>query len=221
MKLSHPEITTVLDFSKNRVVSLIIENQKFYYNFVMDIVNQINGDDGDSVLSLKDKEVSVKKYCDFIINPIELDINSTSLITKVNSKVEQIAVDEFHFEKTQQMLSQIETIVDDILLDFDANFYCDRLSITQIIKACGIKAEDVSDSFAEKIYNYVNLNREFLGDKLFVFANVRSFISDKEYMDLVETLNAHAFYVLFLENKAYPVVDGENRIIIDADLCEI
>lgn len=221
MKLVHPEVDEILDFDKNPVYTLVIENQEFYYKFICDIMKVCNGESGDCVFSDNDVTISANKYVELITDFIHFDINKSTILSKVNQAIEKISMDEIHFEEAQIILSQIERFMDEITLTFDANFYCDKISISQLIKACGIKAEDDYSKLEDKVYAYMNLANEFLGKILFVFVNFHAYVDDMAFKGFVDTAVMHGYKILFLDNKAYNQTPYEKRIIIDSDLCLI
>lgn len=63
--------------------------------------------------------------------------------------------------------------------------------------------------------------REYLGDRLFIFVNLRNFISNEDYELLITEVANQSFKLLLIESQEYPSVEREKRLIIDNDLCEI
>ena len=63
--------------------------------------------------------------------------------------------------------------------------------------------------------------QEFIGKKLFVTVNLRSYISDKEAELFMQTALLHKFNVFMIENYEHKRLSYEKRFIIDADLCLI
>ena len=119
------------------------------------------------------------------------------------------------------MLAEIERYIYDVSFDFDVEIQCDKISIAQILKAAGIRIISEYDKLTEVLYSYMQLVREFDGDKVFVFVNLRSFIRLEELQNFADTVLAHGYRVLLLDNHAYPSLSMEKRLIVDADLCEI
>ena len=76
MKLVHPDIKNQIIFSENKVNVLTIENKTFFTEFVSELFSQYSGNEGKFILSEDDKELSIPKTCELILNPINLDINN-------------------------------------------------------------------------------------------------------------------------------------------------
>ena len=66
----------------------------------------------------------------------------------------------------------------------------------------------------------MDLEREFEGKELFVLVNLRCLISHEEMQKFAETALTREHLILLIDNKEYPKLSGENRTIIDSDLCE-
>ena len=69
---------------------------------------------------------------------------------------------------------------------------------------------------------YLNMQfyREVLGDRLFIFVNLRSYYNRKDVCDFVNTSIAHKYSLLLIDNKEFPIEECEERLVIDQDYCE-
>lgn len=56
---------------------------------------------------------------------------------------------------------------------------------------------------------------------MFVFVNLREFYNEEDVEKFVNTVVAHKYSILLIDNKEYQKIDCEKRLIIDADRCEI
>lgn len=221
MKLIYPTLQTPIMLSSDCLNSVIIEEPGFFYEIVKDLKEQWEGMDGRAVLSENDEPVEIRKNLELVIDCIDFEINQKTLLTKVLSALERTGRSEDYIEKTQRLLAEIERYIYDVSFDFDVEIQCDKISIAQILKAAGIRIISEYDKLTEVLYSYMQLVREFDGDKVFVFVNLRSFIRLEELQDFADTVLAHGYRVLLLDNHAYPSLSMEKRLIVDADLCEI
>jgi len=73
----------------------------------------------------------------------------------------------------------------------------------------------------EKLIDYMSLVRDLEKEKLFVFVNMRSWFTEEELALFVNTVLAHKFHILLIDNCEYPKLKQEKRFVIDRDLCEI
>lgn len=172
-------------------------------------------------MSENDEPVEIRKNLELVIDCIDFEINQKTLLAKILSALERVGRSEDFIEKTQQLLAEIERYIYDVSFDFDVEIQCDKMSIAQILKAAGIRIVSEYDKLTEILYSYMQLVREFDGDKVFAFVNLRSFVKTDELQDFADTVLAHGYRVLLLDNHAYPSLSMEKRLIVDTDLCEI
>lgn len=221
MKLVYPTIQTILSLPTDRISSLVVEEPGFFYELVCHLKQQWSGMDGNWVLSRHDEPVAISRNMELIIDCVDFDINRKTLLTKVLSALEKTGRDEEHMEHSQQLLAEIERYILDLSFDYEVEIQCDKISVGQILKSAGISIISDFDTLTDVLYSYMQLVREFDGEKVFVFVNLRSFVSQKELQAFADTVTAHEYRVLLLDNKAYPKLREEQRLIVDEDLCEI
>lgn len=125
------------------------------------------------------------------------------------------------YAKTLELIGEIEKYLMDISFDFSCDIQYNKLNIGSVIKASGFEINDSYTSLGEKIIDYMELVTEFVGKKLFLTVNLRSYLSDHEASDFMKTLLSHGYHVIMLESSEHPRLPEESRYIIDADLCEI
>ena len=148
-------------------------------------------------------------------------MNEKRLISKIQNFLEKEALNPDNFNKTMEVLANIEQYVYRLADTFPYELDFTGINISSLIKMCGLSIVDDSISNIEKIYNYMSIVRELLGDRLFVFANIRSYYSDDDMYKFVETVVDHKFKVLLVENYERNILSGTRRLIIDNDLCII
>lgn len=221
MKLVYPTLQTPVLISSDCINSLVIEEPGFFYEMVKDIKEQWEGMDGKAVLSRNNEPVEISTNMELIIDCINFEVNRKNLLTKVLAAMESMARSEEYLEKTQRLLAEMERYIFDLSFDFDIEIQCDKMSIAQVLKAVGIRIFSDYDKLTERLYSYMQLVREFQGDKVFVFVNLRSFIKTEELQDFADTVLAHGYRVLLMDNHAYPRLSVEHRLIVDEDLCEL
>lgn len=207
---------------ENEVVSsLIIEKPDVMYKLIDQLYKSINGEENDIVLSDENTILKISKNVELITTFIPFNINEKRLITKINSLLEQEAVNEIHYYETMNLLTSIEKYVNIIADVLPCNIDYSNINISSLIKMCGISIVDDGVSVIERVFNYMTLVRELLGEKVFVFVNMHSFFDINEMKMFVDTLIAHKFYVLLIDSNEYGKINKVRRVIVDKDLCII
>ena len=73
----------------------------------------------------------------------------------------------------------------------------------------------------EKIVHYIKVVRLLLKKQVFVFVNVRSYLTVRQVEQLIKEAAYQEVQILLIENVMGDCVNSERRCIIDSDKCEI
>ena len=216
MKLVYKDIGHILSFDEGYVNELVVENKKLFFEIVSSIAAQIDGGPGDCVLSIKDRPVELGKYADLTVQFAPFELNRKSLLAKLYSSLEHKALLAENYTQTCNLLSDIERFMLYLSeeLPFDVN--CQRLTVGSIIKAVSPEIDDTDKSALEKIFSYMELDR----DRLFIMVNMRSYFNDSEMESFTESASLHGFRVLLLESTSQSKLRNTQRYMVDEDLCE-
>lgn len=221
MKMVYHSMQSHIMVNPGCVTSVIVENPEYYYEMLWSLARQVKGENGDWVISEDDVLVPAGKKIELIKDVVDFEINKKVLLTKIINAYEKIAMDEIHIDKTMQLLSLIEQYMENLRENYDVDLNYDKITVAQLLKSIGITINASSEKPLEILYSYMKLIREFVGEKVFVFVNLRSYVSTQEFCEFVRTITYHGYQVVFFENKEYPCMQDEIKIVIDNDLCEI
>ena len=220
MKIVHPKINSKIEISEHEISVLVIEEPEFFYELLMDIKSQINNFEGHTVVSVCNEPVSFHKYVELITDPLAIEMNSRTIMKKVLVAMEKCSQEAVYYERTQKLMAEIETYINDLSLNFDTEIECQDVSFQQLLKAAELKVVDEYSRLVDRIYAYMELIREFEGDKLFIFVNLSSYIRKEQLQKFVNTVVGHSFQVLLIDSHDFERLEQENRLIVDCDLCE-
>ena len=210
-----------IELGDDEVYELVIENHRVLYCMLSDIYNQIQGNEGDTVLSDNDDIIKISKNVELITNYIPFDLNEKRLITKIQGLLEREAMNVENFQKTMTILADIERYVYGLAELFPYELDFKGITAASLIKMCGLTIVDDSFSIIERIFNYMSIVTELLGEKLFVFSNIRAYFNDDDMQKFVSTVINHKYKVLLIENCDRKRLEKTRRLIIDNDLCII
>lgn len=204
----------------NDCVNVIVcENPVIYYDMISDLFNI---DHSCFVLSHKDERLEIGKYCDIIINPLELNINNKKNIDKLYSQlIEKMNYNEFFIMKNQLYSSIVQYINK---ISFECNYslnYADNIDIKGLLKLLNVCIEDNSLNFFERINNYMKICNELQSKKIYIFINLKSFLSIDQINNLYKNIIYNKYNVVLFENVDRISLVDEKKIIIDKDGCII
>ena len=124
-------------------------------------------------------------------------------------------------QRTHKLLADLECYLNDLAMEQDVELTYEKLSLNNLLKSVGARVVIDYNKLVERLFAYMDLVRRFEGEKLFLLVNLRSFVSNEDMELFMQTVVAHGFQVLLVDNQAYPLLPLERRRIIDMDLCEI
>ena len=222
MKLINPAWECAIQFEENTVNVVTIEDTCLFRETVLNFIKQTNGDEGDFVLSVDNKEISLSKKAEVIFNPFSLDINNKKIISKLYQNLEEEAVSAVSYLETQELLSHIQSYLERIsdTIEFPICFD-EETNILTLFKLVNLRIEDITISPLEKLAYYIELMQNFCGIDLFIFVNFKIFFTKEEIESFYLELNYRKIKYILLENVCIWRGKQEKNYIIDKDLCQI
>ncbi|RGS41326.1 type II-A CRISPR-associated protein Csn2 [Roseburia hominis] len=221
MKLVHVNMERKL-LDDNVVTEWVIEAPEEFTRYVQELYMQCEGAAGDFVLSDGEKELGIAKNVEFLDSVLDLDVNERKILGKLYADLEQLAYSEKFVVRTQEMIQYLRTYIfeleqeTDFMLDVD-----DGVDMSAIFKGNGVKLETVETGILEKIVHYIKVVRLLLKKQVFVFVNVRSYLTVRQVEQLIKEAAYQEVQILLIENVMRDCVNSERRCIIDSDKCEI
>lgn len=221
MTFVYPEINHVFDINNSCVNTLVIENQKLFSSLMIDIVAQLNGEEGLAVIAENNNILRTDKYAELLDRFVPFELSKKALISKAEKILEHMAVSDENYRESMELMSDIEKWLMNISFGMNCDINFDKLSVSSIIKAAGLCFKEEYDSLAEKIIDYFELVSELEHKKLFILVNLRSYISDEEANIFIDTVLIHEYNVIMIESCEHTLLKNEKRYIVDSALCEI
>ena len=221
MKLVHVNMERKM-LDDNVVTEWVIEAPEEFTRYVQELYMQCEGAAGDFVLSDGEKELGIAKNVEFLDSGLDLDVNERKILGKLYADLEQLAYSEKFVVRTQEMIQYLRTYIfeleqeTDFMLDVD-----DGVDMSAIFKGNGVKLETVETGILEKIVHYIKVVRLLLKKQVFVFVNVRSYLTVRQVEQLIKEAAYQEVQILLIENVMRDCVNSERRCIIDSDKCEI
>lgn len=223
MMLSHSVFDTPIVFEENKINVLVIENRNFLVQTVLEMKSQIDeGVEGEYILSDDAGKVGFKNTA-IVTDVFSIDLNSRKNLTKLYAYLSDLAYNETNYGQTMTVLNSVQNFVAEIADASDYSLSAAEAGVQELMKVCDLKfVFDGEMSFLEKLCEYLSVSSEFLKIKLFVFLNLRQFVSDEDLGEIYKYIAYNKINVLLLESVCPEKrLDCEEFKIIDKDLCEI
>ena len=220
MKIAYAKMTTVLEYPEDGFLSLVIEEPRFYYEFLEEFRNYLDGMDTGFVISENDKPWPSPQRAAMVMDYPSLDLSSKTVITKVIRELQSIAEDETFYMETHALLAQLEELIYRYSQQKDYELGFEKLNMASLLKSIGIYIEDDSETLEERLLAYMDLMSEVEGKELFIFVNLRTFVPTARLEAMLDTALQREHCILLVDGTEYPRLAKEKRLIIDEDLCE-
>lgn len=223
MKIVNSLLGIKIEMKENRVQTLVAENPYDFRNIVSDLVKQLSGEDGEFIWSDKGKTLKFKNNAEIILQPFSLNFNNTKIQKALYKLFEKRAQDTFIVEKSI-INSKIIEVIDQLTLDcvcedieFNMDFQWDKL-----FKLYGVKIAEDYNSMSEQIIAYIKVMSELCSINLFIFINIKDFLSPKELAEIYKEAMYLKVNIVLLESaEKYLITRYEDTFILDYDSCFI
>lgn len=220
MKLVYKNMEKHINFVENTAYVLIVENKRYFREMVMQMQQAGMGVESNWVLSKDGKEIKFDKIAELILDPINVNCNTRKLLTNLYNEIEKEALDSYNFVQTSFVKSEILKFIDDMIQKVDYPFLSvDDFTITDLFKAVNVHFDMQNSDFLERLVNYVQVCARFQKTELFVFVNLKTYLTAKEIEAFYRDLFYKKICVLLLENQESEPLECEKTYVIDQDLC--
>ncbi|MEI6521304.1 MAG: type II-A CRISPR-associated protein Csn2 [bacterium] len=223
MKLAYPILSKPIEIPDNKTAVLVIENQMLYAKVLFELISQLNGNEGEFVLSRNDAIINIAKEAELVIDPFMMDINQRKVITRLHQMLNTLAMNEDNYQKTMRLSSEMQQYIEDIVTTTDYELeYNQTIDAAMIFKITDVKIAVSSERLAEKIIDYITVMTDLFKTACFIFVNLKSFINDEDMANLYKHFAYKKICVLLIENITRDTkYEHEIIRIIDHDMCEI
>ena len=223
MKMTMPLFSRPLEFSELQIPVIVIENQKKFYELVADIYDQIEGKDGDFILSESGEPLDLSKKADLLIDFFSLDCNQRKCLTLLYKKLAESTLIDKNYLDLKELQLDIAAFLQKIIdhFSYPLNF-CEELPIIDLIKMADVKFNFGDQDISETLVNYLSIMRDLGGKTVFFLCNLKSWIGNDDLVKFYKDVIYRKITIVLLENHAYEKsLDCEIHRIIDNDLCEV
>ena len=114
MKLVCDRFESVVEWEEGKICSLVLENPDVFRGVISDLVTGLDGMEINMILSRDNKEIKISSNVELITSYIPFEVNTKRMLSSLLSVLEKEAVNEQHFEQTQELLAEIERYMDDL-----------------------------------------------------------------------------------------------------------
>lgn len=220
MKLAHIALENQIDFKDDKIVFLDIEDTQIYYEFVRELKNQIDGEDGNFVLSNNLKSLKLDSNAEIIVGPFDMAFDSKKIANLISKRIVKTAVEDEYFIKFQTIEKSIMEYLRNLIIDADLPVEVGPIEIENLIKASSFKTSE-SNSFYDNLVNYVSLLLNLSKPKLLILVDIKRYIKPESFTQFLHFLQYEDINVLFVDCFLRKILNnGARTYFLDKDHCE-
>ena len=209
MKLMYQD--SILDFEifHNKVTVISFEDRKVFRRMVTELDVQCDGGEGPWILNDNDKAFSIDKYSHIILNPLYVDVNSKTLLTKLQNQLSKEAL---------LMTEEVADIVNRLQHKLE-------IGTAELIKLGSFNFEFNRKGDVMDLMSYIEVVDTLLSPMLYIMVNLDLVLNDDEINVFYQNILSRQLRLVCLTtgslNKEKLDKSLINGYILDNDFCVI
>lgn len=226
MKIAFSNLGSFIDIKQKGITILRIENEALFTRICQSIISMKceNAIEPYTVWIDDACEINPMNAFIVIVNPFDLPWKNKSLMGGIHGRMEkELLCNEDLRKEIQDLGVQLESTVHKLDFQFNANYgFKIEWNLGSYLKAFSYEV-DLSDtlSLLDNLISFVDLAADMSIDKVFVFINLKTFLTKSELIELQERLFFHKIGALLLENQYSPAYkECEQEYVVDRDFVE-
>lgn len=222
MRFAHAELSGELNWGEDGAINeLVIKSPVFLRQTMQSLLSGC--EEGGACLVDQGKPLNFSKQVDIVVNPLRLDFNNRKAMTALLKMLVKASLSEELYMETNKFKASILKYMDQVIdsENFEFNLTTGEFDFSDIAKAVSLRVVDDEDDYIELLTDYMSMLSELTDVKIFIFLNLRSLINWEEMLRLIENVKNHGLNILLVEATSHKKLPCGDRIVVDADLCEL
>lgn len=221
MNLKYFPLDLDLEIEKDKVNTLLVEDEVLFRNLVSKLIEASNGEENTWELVSNGKFLDFKKEAFVITDFFRLDINDKTLLSKLQQRLALVANENSNltYEVNEALQRLLNVVEDSCNLEL---IHKDFITSQDIIKISGFSISESQFGDVDKVIEYIDAVMDLINPKLVVLVNTNSFIAMKERTDFFVELLLKKIPLFCIEKNIEPVfIDEKYEMLytLDEDLC--
>lgn len=202
----------------NNSIMIIIENKKYFYNFIIDLQLSYSEINSIKLFDEKEKELKNTDYIEVIPSIFTMDINNKKNISAL-LKIIKTSNKELIQNNLIDINNKLEQFSNHLKLETDITFESNvDFSDDELLKVLNIYIDCDKQSLLEIIYQYIKATYELRNIKIFVFISLLDYLDDNELKLLLKNCKLLGVILINIEIKDNNFVGFHKKFILDNSL---
>ena len=221
MRIAYADLDLNIDIDDDQTIALYFENKKIFRNFVGELKNQIEGEEGHWILSDGGSLIDFNKDTVIIASVLWPDFNNKLIATQLQNILTQIGQD--YIDDAAEVNAALQNFW--FLLERNYSVlleHTDYVGVKDLVKLAKFKIS-ADESSVYPLNDYLRVIQEIVGPKIVFLVNAESILEEEELENLLQTARLYDIKLIRLESQFAKVTTFdrtlEKRYIIDKDYC--
>ena len=222
MKLVHPDWERQIEWKNETVPVIVIENPEYHLQVLEELYHQVHRMEGRFVLSEQECILDMSKQGALLLSPWDLNFEDRRIMTELFSRLKKISVGEKYYRHTCQLTDSILQYADMISMELPIPLnYDEEIDVMPFLKALHLHVDNENLSLPDKMITYMDVCIELFGDMCFIFNGFHDLLSREQLIQFYDTVFDKHFCILLIEGHENDILEKEEVLIFDHDLCQI
>lgn len=224
MKLMYQD--SILDFEipHDKVTVISFEDRKVFRRMVTELDVQCDGGEGPWILNDNDKAFSIDKYSHIILNPLYVDVNSKTLLTKLQNQLSKEAL--LMTEEVADIVNRLHTFYYSLEFGYPLSIQHKlEIGTAELIKLGSFNFEFNRQGDIMDLMSYIEVVDTLLSPMVYIVVNLDLVLNDDEINAIYQNMLSRQLRLVCLTtgslNKEKLDKSFINGYILDNDFCVI
>lgn len=224
MKLMYQDSILDFEISHDKVTVISFEDCKVFRRMVTELDIQCDGGEGPWILNDNDKAFSIDKYSHIILNPLYVDVNSKTLLTKLQNQLSKEAL--LMTEEVADIVNRLHAFYYSLEFGYPLSIQHKlEIGTAELIKLGSFNFEFNRKGDIMDLMSYIEVVDTLLSPMLYIVVNLDLVLNDDELNVFYQNILSRQLRLVCLTtgslNKENLDKNLINRYILDNDFCVI
>lgn len=224
MKLMYQDSILDFEISNDKVTVISFEDCKVFRRMVTELDIQCDGGEGPWILNDNDKAFSIDKYSHIILNPLYVDVNSKTLLTKLQNQLSKEAL--LMTEEVADIVNRLHAFYYSLEFGYPLSIQHKlEIGTAELIKLGSFNFEFNRKGDIMDLMSYIEVVDTLLSTMLYIVVNLDLVLNDDELNVFYQNILSRQLRLVSLTtgflNKEKLDKSLINGYILDNDFCVI
>ena len=224
MKLMYQDSTLDFEVSSDKVTVISFENRKVFRRMITEIDIQCEGGEGPWILNDNNKAFNLDKYGHMILNPLYVDVNSKSLLTKLQNQLAKEAL--LMTEEVADIVNRLHAFYYSLEFGYPLSIQHKlEIGTAELIKLGSFNFEFNRKGDIIDLMSYIEVVDTLLSPMLYIMVNLDLVLNDDELTVFYKNMLSRQLRLVCLTTGIFSKEKLDKNIvngyILDNDFCVI